>query len=121
MTRAERCTRTCMSVLQPTFECLTLSLYFIPRLKQSRAGVHRCESSFQECGIDGRTTGEAHALSRRKMKPATCSGLLIIVLFFATPRVSGQSPPQPRNDSDTWYEFLLKQFKSAQFRLRGLA
>jgi len=49
------------------------------------------------------------------MKPATCSGLLIIVLFFATPRVSGQSPPQPRNDSDTWYEFLLKQFNPRNF------
>jgi len=65
MTRAERCTRTCMSVLQPTFECLTLSLYFI-RDSSSPRGVHRCESSFQECGIDGRTTGEAHALKHKE-------------------------------------------------------
>jgi hypothetical protein len=49
------------------------------------------------------------------MKPATCSGLLIIVLFFATPRVSGQSPRQPHNGSDTWYEFLLKQFNPRNF------
>jgi hypothetical protein len=49
------------------------------------------------------------------MKPATCSGLLIIVLFFATPRVSGQSPSQPRNGAGTWYEFLLKQFNSRNF------
>src|SRR6266446_8758546 len=49
------------------------------------------------------------------MKPATCSGLLIIVLFFAAPRVSGQSPRQPRNGADTWYEFLLKQFNPHNF------
>ena len=49
------------------------------------------------------------------MKPATCSGLLIIVLFFAAPRVSGQSPRQPRNSADTWYEFLLKQFNPHNF------
>jgi hypothetical protein len=49
------------------------------------------------------------------MKPATCRGLLIIVLCFATPRVSGQSPRQPRNGSDTWYEFLLKQFNPRNF------
>jgi hypothetical protein len=49
------------------------------------------------------------------MKPATCSGLLIIVLFFAAPRVSGQSPRQPRNGADAWYEFLLKQFNPHNF------
>ena len=49
------------------------------------------------------------------MKPATCSGLLIIVLFFAAPRVSGQSPRQPRNAADTWYELLLKQFNPHNF------
>jgi hypothetical protein len=49
------------------------------------------------------------------MKPATCSGLLIIVLFFAAARVSGQNPRQPRNGVDTWYEFLLKQFNPHDF------
>ncbi|HET8924398.1 MAG TPA: hypothetical protein VFN26_15535 [Candidatus Acidoferrum sp.] len=49
------------------------------------------------------------------MKPATFSGLLIIVLFFAAPRVSGQSPRQPHNGGDTWYEFLLKQFNPGNF------
>jgi hypothetical protein len=49
------------------------------------------------------------------MKPATCTGLLIIVLFFAAPRVSGQSPRQPRNGAETWYEFLLKQFNPRNF------
>src|SRR5260370_22866865 len=49
------------------------------------------------------------------MKPATCSGLLIIVLFFAAHRVSGQSPRQPRNGADTWYEFLLKQLNPRNF------
>src|SRR5260370_15042699 len=49
------------------------------------------------------------------MKPATCSGLLIIVLFLASPRVSAQSPRQPRNGADTWYEFLLKQLNPRNF------
>ena len=49
------------------------------------------------------------------MKPATCSGLLIIVLFFVAPRVSGQSPRQPRHGADTWYVFLLKQFNPRNF------
>ncbi len=49
------------------------------------------------------------------MKPATCSGLLIIVLLFAAPRVWGQSPRQPHNGADTWYEFLLKQFNQRNF------
>lgn len=49
------------------------------------------------------------------MKPAACSGLLIVVLFFAAPRVSGQSLRQPRNGADTWYEFLLKQFNPHNF------
>ena len=49
------------------------------------------------------------------MKPATYSGLLIVVLFFATPRVSGQGPRQPHNGADTWYEFLLKQFNPDNF------
>src|SRR5260370_17027201 len=49
------------------------------------------------------------------MKPAACSGLLIIVLFLAAPRVSGQSPRQPRNGADTWYEFLLKQLNPRNF------
>ena len=49
------------------------------------------------------------------MKPATCSGLLVVVLLLAAPRVSGQSPRQPRNGADTWYEFLLKQFNPHNF------
>jgi hypothetical protein len=49
------------------------------------------------------------------MKPATCSGLLIIVLLFAAPRVWGQIPRQPHNGADTWYEFLLKQFNPRNF------
>jgi hypothetical protein len=49
------------------------------------------------------------------MKPATCTGLLIMVLFFAAPRVLGQSPRQPRIGADTWYEFLLKQFNPHNF------
>ena len=49
------------------------------------------------------------------MKPATCTGLLIIVLFFSAPRVSGRSPRQPRNGAGTWYEFLLKQFNQHNF------
>lgn len=49
------------------------------------------------------------------MKPATCSGLMIIVLFFAAPRVWGQSSRQPHNGADTWYEFLLKQFNPRNF------
>jgi hypothetical protein len=49
------------------------------------------------------------------MKPATCSGLLIVVLLFAAPRLSGRSPRQPRNAADTWYEFLLKQFNPHNF------
>jgi len=47
------------------------------------------------------------------MKPATCSGLLIIVLFFAAPRVWGQI--SRHNRADTWYEFLLKQFNPRNF------
>jgi hypothetical protein len=49
------------------------------------------------------------------MKPATCSGLLIVVLFLAAPRVWGQIPRQPHNGADTWYEFLLKQFNPRNF------
>jgi hypothetical protein len=49
------------------------------------------------------------------MKPANCSGLLIVVLLFAAPRVWGQIPRQPHNGADTWYEFLLKQFNPRNF------
>jgi hypothetical protein len=49
------------------------------------------------------------------MKPATCTGLLIAVLFFAAPCVWGQSPRQPHNGADTWYEFLVKQFNPGNF------
>lgn len=49
------------------------------------------------------------------MKPAACSGLLIIVLFFAAPRVWGQIPRQPHSGVDTWYEFLLKNFNPRNF------
>jgi hypothetical protein len=49
------------------------------------------------------------------MKPATCSGVLIVVLFVAAPRVSGQSSRQPRNGGDTWYEALAKQFNPHDF------
>ena len=53
------------------------------------------------------------------MKAVTCSGLLILVLFFAAPRVWGQSSRQPHNDGDTWYEFLLKQFNPGSFDYGG--
>ncbi len=48
------------------------------------------------------------------MKRAICSGVLMIVLFFVTPRVQAQAP-QRRIGRDTWYEFLLKQFNQSNF------
>ena len=48
------------------------------------------------------------------MKRAICSGVLMIVVFFVTPRVQAQAP-QRRIGRDTWYEFLLKQFNQSNF------
>src|SRR5882762_6212286 len=48
------------------------------------------------------------------MKRAICSGVLMIVLFFVTPRVQAQAP-QRHIGRDTWYEFLLKQFNQNNF------
>src|SRR6266446_1564748 len=48
------------------------------------------------------------------MKRAICSGVLMIVVFFVTPRVQAQAP-QRRIGRDTWYEFLLKQFNQNNF------
>ena len=48
------------------------------------------------------------------MKRAICSGVLMIVVFFVTPRVKAQAP-QRRIGRDTWYEFLLKQFNQSNF------
>ena len=50
----------------------------------------------------------------RNMKRAICSGVLMIVLFFVTPRVQAQAP-QRHVGRDTWYEFLLKQFNRSDF------
>lgn len=44
------------------------------------------------------------------MKRAIYSGQLLIILFFAAPHISGQSPRQLHAVQDTWYEFMLKHF-----------
>jgi hypothetical protein len=48
------------------------------------------------------------------MKPAICSGALMIVLFFAAPSARAQVP-QRHVGGDTWYEFMLKQFNRSDF------
>ena len=106
--------RTCMCVLQRTFECLTSSLRSI-RGSNSPAQhpwAHICALRVPN---SHRRDREAHALRMGNMKRAIVAFADDRPFLFVASSVQAQAPHRPHVGRDTWYEFLLKQFNPSNF------
>src|SRR5580704_3944909 len=120
MTRAERCTPTCMSVLQVTFECLTLSLYFIrdsssPALSPSaRIFASRVRNRWIHDARGACTEHRENETSNLQRPVGSCPSLCRSSCLGTEPAATTQ-----------WRGHMVRipgeTIQSAQFRLRGLA